>query len=83
MTVGWKHRPMGYGPMPATKPTKVPIHGCSPNVTTDSRGTVVETLCERYELKPVVVPPQVYWYWSEAGYTPEIFCGDCLRELGE
>ena len=26
----------------------------------------------------MVVPPQVYRAWSEAGYTAEIFCGDCL-----
>ena len=38
-----------------TKPAKGhDIHGQSPNVTADSRGTVVEALCERYKL-PVVV----------------------------
>ena len=69
--------------MPRQNPPKVHIHGQSPNVTADSRGAVVEALCERYKPQPVVVPPTVYRYWSAAGYTPEIFCGDCLRELGE
>ena len=40
-------------------PPKVHIHGQSPNVTAESRGTVIEALCERYKLQPVVVPPRV------------------------
>ena len=83
MTVGWKHHSIGHGPMPATAPSKVHIRGRSPNMTTNSRGPVVEALCERYKLQPVVVPPTVYRYWPAAGYTEEIFRGDCLRELGE
>ena len=42
--------------MPRQTPPKVHIHGQSPNITADSRGTVVEALCERYKLPPVVVP---------------------------
>lgn len=74
---------MGYGPMPATKPTKVHIHGRSPNVTADSRGTLMEALCGRYKLQLQVVPLEVDRCWTDRGYTTEIFCGDCLRELGE
>ena len=55
----------------------------APNVTADSRGTVIEALCERYKLPPVVVAQEVYRGWTGHGYTSEIFCGDCLRELGE
>ena len=39
--------------MPRQNPPKVHIHGKSPNVTADSRGTVVEALCERYKLELV------------------------------
>ena len=40
--------------MPRQTPAKVHIRGRSPNVTSDSRGTVIEALCERYKLPPVV-----------------------------
>ena len=43
--------------MPRQSPPKVHIHGQSPNVTVDTRSTVIEALCERYNLQPVVVPP--------------------------
>lgn len=46
--------------MPRQIPPKVHIHGRSPNVTADFRGTVVEALCERYKLPPVVVSQEVY-----------------------
>ena len=67
--------------MPRQIPPKVHIHGRSPNVTADSRGTVIEALCERYKLPPVVVSQEVYRGWAGYGYTEQIFCGDCLREL--
>ncbi len=69
--------------MPRQNPPKVHIRGQSPNVTADSRGALIEALYERYKLPPVVVPQKVYQRWTGDGYTAEIFCGDCLRELGE
>ena len=62
-------------------PAKVHVHGSSPNVTEGSLGTVVEALCGRFKPQPVVVPPRVYQGWTQEGYTNEIFCGDCVREI--
>ena len=67
--------------MAKTTPAKVHIHGASPNVITDSRGTVVEAFCARCKPQSVVVPLDVYQNWTQQGYTNEIFCGDCLREI--
>ena len=69
--------------MAKTTPAKVHIHGASPNATSDSRGTVVEVFCARCKPQPVVVPLEVYRSWTSNGYTGDIFCGDCVRELGE
>ena len=69
--------------MAKTTPPKVHIHGASPNVTTDSRGTVVEAFCARCKPQSVVVSLEVYRSWTSNGYTGEIFCGDCVRELSE
>ena len=69
--------------MPRQNPPKVHIHSQSPIVAAGSRGTVIEALCERYKLQPVVVSQDVYRGWTGYGYAAEIFCGDCLRELRE
>ena len=65
------------------KPIKFHLHGDAPTRTTDHRGDVIEALCERYKPAAQVGPPEVYREWTSKGYTEGIFCGDCLRELGE
>ena len=40
--------------MPRQNPPKVHIRSQSPIVADGSRGTVIEALCERYQLQPVV-----------------------------
>ena len=67
--------------MAKSTPPKVHVHGNTPNITEDSRGTVIEAFCARCKPKPLVVPIQVYQGWTQQGYTTEIFCGDCVREL--
>ena len=67
--------------MAKATPPKIHVHGVSPNVISDSRGTVVEAFCARCKPRPVVVPLEVYRRWISDGYTPEVFCGDCLREI--
>ena len=66
--------------MAKTTPAKVHIHGASPNVISDSRGTMVEAFCARCKPRAFVVSQEFYRTWTKAGYTDHIFCGDCLRE---
>ena len=67
--------------MAKATPPKIHVHGSSPNVTSDSRGKVVEALFARCKPQSVVVSVEVYRTWTQQGYTNEIFCGDCLREI--
>ena len=67
--------------MGKTPPAKVRVHGNVPNVTEGFLGIVVEALCGRSKPQPVLFPPRVYQGWTQEGFTNEIFCGDCVREI--
>ena len=83
MTGRWAHHPLEAWAYASNETDQGHIHDRSPNVITDSRSTLMETLCGCYKLQPQVVPMEVNRSWTDRGYTAEIFCGDCLREMDD
>ena len=64
----------------ASKLTKVHLSGDEPLTAEGPQGVLVETLCNRYCLKPIVVSLPQYAAWIADGLTDSIFCDHCRRE---
>ena len=60
---------------------KVHIHDSSRTTTTSASGIVMEAVCEHFKPVDRVVSEPMYRTWRDSGYTPDIFCGNCLQVI--